>query len=152
MNIDISNAHCGPRIRFPDHAWLRVVQQTKPDCSYPRSRTLLCANAGEKERKPERSSRSRAASFETKRDLSMMKNDDDLENLNISFFTIPLCVLCVISKANFIEKRDSRITVHRAQKVESRSSIFFENDERTDVRASIVLYSRERERTLTVGR
>lgn len=32
MNIDISNAHCGPRIRFPDHAWLRVVKQTKPDC------------------------------------------------------------------------------------------------------------------------
>ena len=26
MNIDISNAHCGPRIQFPDHAWLRVVQ------------------------------------------------------------------------------------------------------------------------------
>lgn len=25
MNIDISNAHCGPRIQFPDHAWLRVV-------------------------------------------------------------------------------------------------------------------------------
>lgn len=25
MNIDISNAHCGPRIQFRDHAWLRVV-------------------------------------------------------------------------------------------------------------------------------
>lgn len=25
MNIDTSNAHCGPRIQFPDHAWLRVV-------------------------------------------------------------------------------------------------------------------------------
>lgn len=25
MNIDISNAHCGPRIQFPDHSWLRVV-------------------------------------------------------------------------------------------------------------------------------
>ena len=25
MNIDISNAHCGPRIQFLDHAWLRVV-------------------------------------------------------------------------------------------------------------------------------
>lgn len=28
MNIDTSNAHCGPRIRFPDHAWLRVVYRT----------------------------------------------------------------------------------------------------------------------------
>ena len=27
MNIDISNAHCGPRILFPDHSWLRVVPQ-----------------------------------------------------------------------------------------------------------------------------
>ena len=25
MNIDISNAHCGPRIQFLDHAWLRVA-------------------------------------------------------------------------------------------------------------------------------
>lgn len=25
MNIDTSNAHCGPRIQFRDHAWLRVV-------------------------------------------------------------------------------------------------------------------------------
>lgn len=25
MNIDVSNAHCGPRILFPDHAWLRVA-------------------------------------------------------------------------------------------------------------------------------
>jgi hypothetical protein len=25
MNNDISNAHCGPRILFLDHAWLRVV-------------------------------------------------------------------------------------------------------------------------------
>lgn len=31
MNIDISNAHCGPRIQFPDHAWLRVVYVPK-DC------------------------------------------------------------------------------------------------------------------------
>lgn len=64
MNIDISNAHCGPRIRFPDHAWLRVVQQTKPDCS------SRCPLFGwyEIERKPERSSRSRAVSFETKRE------------------------------------------------------------------------------------
>lgn len=29
MNIDISNAHCGPRIQFPDHAWLRVVFITR---------------------------------------------------------------------------------------------------------------------------
>lgn len=29
MNIDISNAHCGPRIQFPDHAWLRVVYNIK---------------------------------------------------------------------------------------------------------------------------
>lgn len=29
MNIDISNAHCGPRIQFPDHAWLRVVYVPK---------------------------------------------------------------------------------------------------------------------------
>lgn len=25
MNIDSSNAHCGPRILFPDHVWPRVV-------------------------------------------------------------------------------------------------------------------------------
>ncbi|KAL0103855.1 hypothetical protein PUN28_017892 [Cardiocondyla obscurior] len=31
MNIDISNAHCGPRIQFPDHAWLRVVL-SKTNC------------------------------------------------------------------------------------------------------------------------
>lgn len=24
MNIDVSNAHCGPWIKFPDHTWLRV--------------------------------------------------------------------------------------------------------------------------------
>lgn len=29
MNIDISNAHCGPRILFLDHSWLRVVSYTK---------------------------------------------------------------------------------------------------------------------------
>lgn len=29
MNIDISNAHCGPRILFPDHSWLRVVSISK---------------------------------------------------------------------------------------------------------------------------
>lgn len=29
MNIDVSNAHCGPRILFLDHVWLRVVCQTK---------------------------------------------------------------------------------------------------------------------------
>lgn len=29
MNIDISNAHCGPRIQFLDHAWLRVVHVTQ---------------------------------------------------------------------------------------------------------------------------
>jgi len=29
MNIDISNAHCGPRIQFLDHAWLRVVIRYK---------------------------------------------------------------------------------------------------------------------------
>lgn len=29
MNIDISNAHCGPRILFLDHSWLRVVPITK---------------------------------------------------------------------------------------------------------------------------
>lgn len=37
MNIDISNAHCGPRIQFPDHAWLRVVLVTK-DCLRHRAR------------------------------------------------------------------------------------------------------------------
>lgn len=36
MNIDISNAHCGPRIQFPDHAWLRVVL-------VPRNCLRLCA-------------------------------------------------------------------------------------------------------------
>lgn len=34
MNIDISNAHCGPRIQFPDHAWLRVVL-TNLNCLRP---------------------------------------------------------------------------------------------------------------------
>lgn len=29
MNIDISNAHCGPRILFLDHSWLRVVSISK---------------------------------------------------------------------------------------------------------------------------
>lgn len=29
MNIDISNAHCGPRILFLDHTWLRVVIKRK---------------------------------------------------------------------------------------------------------------------------
>ena len=37
MNIDISNAHCGPRIQFPDHAWLRVVL-TKAHCLRRRAR------------------------------------------------------------------------------------------------------------------
>ena len=36
MNIDVSNAHCGPRILFPDHVWLRVVSNTY-DCLVPRS-------------------------------------------------------------------------------------------------------------------
>lgn len=36
MNIDISNAHCGPRIQFPDHAWLRVVLVTT-HCLRPRA-------------------------------------------------------------------------------------------------------------------
>lgn len=29
MNIDISNAHCGPWILFLDHSWLRVVYTRK---------------------------------------------------------------------------------------------------------------------------
>lgn len=29
MNIDISNAHCGPWILFLDHSWLRVVSISK---------------------------------------------------------------------------------------------------------------------------
>lgn len=37
MNIDASNAHCGPRILFPDHVWLRVVSVLN-DCSDPDSR------------------------------------------------------------------------------------------------------------------
>lgn len=36
MNIDVSNAHCGPRILFPDHVWLRVVSALH-DCSVPAS-------------------------------------------------------------------------------------------------------------------
>lgn len=40
MNIDISNAHCGPRIQFPDHAWLRVVFITRNCLRY--SRTSEC--------------------------------------------------------------------------------------------------------------
>lgn len=42
MNIDISNAHCGPRIQFPDHAWLRVVsvnQKLLAPAARPRRRT-----------------------------------------------------------------------------------------------------------------
>lgn len=78
-----------------------------------------------------------------KRDLSM--KNDDLENLNISFFIIYLCVcVCVvISKAYFIE-RDSRITVHRAQKVESRSSIFVFSKTSGPTYESRSLYTRER--------
>lgn len=38
MNIDISNAHCGPRIQFPDHAWLRVVLVPR-NCLRPLSET-----------------------------------------------------------------------------------------------------------------
>lgn len=43
MNIDISNAHCGPRISFPDHAWLRVVYKNEPDCSLARESVDLGA-------------------------------------------------------------------------------------------------------------
>ena len=39
MNIDISNAHCGPRIQFPDHAWLRVVFIPKDCLRFFRERT-----------------------------------------------------------------------------------------------------------------
>lgn len=38
MNIDISNAHCGPRILFPDHSWLRVVY-TYQTARRPRDRS-----------------------------------------------------------------------------------------------------------------
>lgn len=44
MNIDISNAHCGPRIQFLDHAWLRVVYVPYTACvapSNPRRRSPL---------------------------------------------------------------------------------------------------------------
>lgn len=42
MNIDISNAHCGPRILFPDHAWLRVVSVPR-DCLRRCCRSLVAS-------------------------------------------------------------------------------------------------------------
>lgn len=53
MNIDISNAHCGPRIQFPDHAWLRVVYVPK-DCL-----RQCCSRENDERRETRVSSRSR---------------------------------------------------------------------------------------------
>lgn len=54
MNIDISNAHCGPRIQFPDHAWLRVVYVPK-DCL----RQCCCSCENDERRETRVASRSR---------------------------------------------------------------------------------------------
>lgn len=76
MNIDISNAHCGPRILFPDHAWLRVRSTNKTRLLF--SLSLLYRRDGREERKPERSSLARRRS--KRRESAMI---DDLENRKV---------------------------------------------------------------------
>lgn len=78
-----------------------------------------------------------------------MKNDD-LENLDISFFIIYLCACCDVESL-FYRKRDSRITVHRGSKSRVPELYFSFENERTDVRASIVLYTRESARAQREG-
>lgn len=70
MNIDISNAHCGPRIQFPDHAWLRVVLIPK-SCLRLRERTLDARPVARDDAPP----RSRPSS------LGVVRNDERDERL-----------------------------------------------------------------------
>lgn len=51
MNIDISNAHCGPRIQFPDHAWLRVVSVPR-NCLRARASSRRAARTSDVGRSP----------------------------------------------------------------------------------------------------